>query len=425
MRFTPRKRGVILVFSLLITLFLVEGVLRARKGAPPTAEALFLPEARYLYAESQTPFFQREGDSWSVIRPRALPASFPDAKPANELRVFVIGESVARRLGDESVREAFQSAFTNKKVRAVNAGMGTYASAQWTGVLAEAVTHSPDIVVVMAGNNEGMRPDRLWYPLYRLNLVLRRSWLWRLAQDMLPRPNPDPSAVEARFELRLRESVRLAKSRSARVVLCTLPVNGHWPHGTPQDPPDQTSPARNEAVRRIAREEGAALADIEALFARRAPGGIPGWEAFGDAVHPRPALHALVARAIARAASGGSALDADLVAAPAAPAWTAGPELDAVAWSGFSEALQSALRDPSVLDERALAELELVARADPATLTRLRDDPAALEKAFGSGEWTRALSPFVARVLPSLRAHADEALRRAAVPRRTRSGKLL
>ncbi|MBI3566290.1 MAG: SGNH/GDSL hydrolase family protein [Elusimicrobia bacterium] len=409
-------------WAFLALLVVGEGVLQVRRGAPPETERLFLPEARYLYAESSSPFFRRNGDSWTTARPRALTATFPVAKSAEELRIFVVGESVARRLGDETVREAFQRAFPNKKVRAVNAAMGTYASAQWSGVAAEAAARAPDFVVLMAGNNEGMRPDRLWYPLYRLNLVLRRSWLWRLAQDALPRPKPDPAAQERRFESRLRAAVRAARSRSAGVVLCTLPVNRAWPPAAAGDPPDQTTPERNEAVRRVAREEGAALADLDALFARRAPRGGPGWEAFGDAVHPRPALHALIARAVARAAAGGSALDADLVAAPPAPVWKAGPELDAVAWSGFSEALQADLRAPGARDERALALLTVVARADPRTLIRLRDDPAELARAYAAGEWTRVLAPLVTARAAALRAHADEALRRAG---RTPAGKLL
>ncbi len=422
MESSPLRRAALAVLAAALC---VEGGLRAVKGPPPDAERLFAPEARYLYAESSAPFFRRDGARWTAARPRALPAAFADPKPADELRVFVVGESVARRLGDEAVREAFQQSFPNKKARVVNAGMGTYASAQWSGVLAEAAAHSPDLVVLMAGNNEGMRPDRLWYPLYRLNLALRRSWLWRLTQDSLPRLRPDPSSVEARFEARVRGAVRAVRATSARMVLCTLPVNAEWPAGTPEDPPDQTTPARNEALRRIAREEGAALADLDALFARRAPRGRPGWESFGDAVHPRPALDSLIARAVARTAAGGSALDADLVNAPPPPPWRAGPELDALAWSGFSEALQSALRDPSILDERALAELETAARADPATVARLRDDPQALTAGLATSEWTRGLTPYVARALPALRAHADEALRRARLPRRSAAGKLL
>lgn len=410
-------------FGAFLALLVVgEGGLQVRRGAPPRTEELFVPEARYLYAESAAPFFVRNGDSWVSARPRALPAAFSVVKKPEELRIFVVGESVARRLGDESVREAFQQAFPNKTVRAVNAGMGTYASAQWSGVADEAARLSPDFVVLMTGHNEGMRPDRLWYPLYRLNLVLRRSWLWRLAQDALPRPRPDPAAQERRFESRLRDAVRAVHARSAEAVLCTLPVNRAWPPRAAGDPPDQTTPERNEAVRRIAREEGAILADVDALFARRAPGGGPGWEAFGDGVHPRPALHALISRALARAAAGGSALDADLLASPPPPPWAAGPELDAVAWSGFSEALQADLRTPGAMDARALALLGVVARADPKTLTRLRDDPVALAGAFAAGEWTRVLAPLVAPHAAALSAHAEEALRRAG---RTPAGKLL
>lgn len=400
------------LLALLAVLAAAEGALRAVRGAPPDAERLFLPEARYLYAESRLPFFRRAGSDWVVSRPRALPASFPDAKAPEELRVFVVGESAARRLGAESVREAFQDAFPNKKVRAIDAGMGTYASGQWPGVLAEVLAHGPDVVVLMAGHNEGLRPDRVWYPAYRANLILRRLWLWRLLQDAVARvlPRPGPAALDARFEKRLRRAVRDARARGVRVVLCTLPVNGDFP---PSDLPDRMTPARNARVRRVAAEEGAALADLDALFARRAPCGAPGWESFIDGVHPRAVLHPLIARALARAAAGGPALDPDLVAAPDAPAWAPGPELDELAWSGFSEALQADVRSPGALDARAVAELTVVARADPATLDRLVAGPEPLASAFAAGDWTRPLTPLVAPRLPALRAHADEARRRA------------
>ncbi|HEX4047990.1 MAG TPA: hypothetical protein VH309_09165, partial [Elusimicrobiota bacterium] len=181
----PAARAAAAAAAVLAALLGAEGVLRARRGPPPDIERLSAAEYRYLYSESRQPFFRLRGGVWATARPRALPAVFPAAKPPGDFDVFVVGESVARRLGNEAVRDAFQDAYPNKKTRAVDAGMGTYASAQWSEVFDEALTHSPDVLVLMAGNNEGMRPDRLWYPAYRLNLTLRRLWLWRLAQDSL------------------------------------------------------------------------------------------------------------------------------------------------------------------------------------------------------------------------------------------------
>jgi hypothetical protein len=467
-----------------------EALLRSRRGAPPESERLLLSEARYLYAESRLPFFRRDGALWVTNRPRALAQSFPDAKHANELRVFVVGESVALRLGPGPVRQAFLEMFPFKAARAVDAGMGTYSSAQWSGVLDEVLARSPDVVVVMAGNNEGLRADGPWWPAYRLNLALRRSWLWRLTQDALLARlagAPDRVRVEERFESRLRAAVRAARARGCAVVLCTLPVNaaglpplGGLPRGDAdfdagwsavergrareaadafarfaarrpesamgrywlaraladagekdraraefaaaleRDVPDRCPPSRNAAIRRIAREEGAALADLEELFARRAPGGVPGWESFGDAVHPRESMNLLTARALAAAAAAGpsSATDPRPVAdrlreLPPPPPWRPGPELDAATWSALTDALQARLRSPDVLLERAVAGLGLMARIEPARLRALAADPAPYARALAESDWTRPLAPLVPGGLAGLRAHADEALRRA------------
>ncbi|HEX4046445.1 MAG TPA: hypothetical protein VH309_01350, partial [Elusimicrobiota bacterium] len=173
-----------------------------------------------------------------------------------------------------------------------------------------------------------------------------------------------------------------------------------------------------------AREEGAALADLDVLFARRAPGGVPGWESFADGVHPRPQLNMLVARALAAAAAG-EPVEPLARKFPPAPRRRPGPELDELAWSSFAVAAQAGLRSPPPLLERAVAGLEVVARVDPKTLTSLLGDPAALSRAFSSSAWTRPLAVLVPSVGASLRAHVAEALRRARLASGPRAGKLL
>lgn len=51
----------------------------------------------------------------------------------------------------------------------------------------------------------------------------------------------------------------------------------------------------NETIRRVAAERGAPLVDIERVFERASPHGIPGFNLFEDYVHPKPEAHQLIA----------------------------------------------------------------------------------------------------------------------------------
>jgi len=62
--------------------------------------------------------------------------------------------------------------------------------------------------------------------------------------------------------------------------------------------------AANDALRRAASEQGAAVCDLQRAFRDASPGGCIGWELMDDHVHPTLAGQALVARAIIRTLSG-------------------------------------------------------------------------------------------------------------------------
>jgi tetratricopeptide (TPR) repeat protein len=59
--------------------------------------------------------------------------------------------------------------------------------------------------------------------------------------------------------------------------------------------PTRADSAINDAVRRLGREPGAALVDVERVFEQRAPHGLLGFNYFQDYVHPKPEAHQFIA----------------------------------------------------------------------------------------------------------------------------------
>jgi tetratricopeptide (TPR) repeat protein len=182
---------------------------------------------------------------------------------------------------------------------------------------------------------------------------------------------------------------------------------------------DRCAPSRNALIRRVAAEEGAAVADLDALFRARAPRGVPGWESFVDGVHWRSELDAAVAETIARAAARGAApASADDVAAAArlakgVPARWSPEDARSAAMRAISDAVQvGAEYDPPVLWERDVAEFMQADAADPAGLRAWLDDPGRVEAAFDANEWTRFLKGKVRPSWAIVLAHAGEALAR-------------
>ncbi|MBI3554060.1 MAG: SGNH/GDSL hydrolase family protein [Elusimicrobia bacterium] len=423
--------------------------LRGRLGGDPgRRERLFLDETRYLHEESRAPFFRGtvKGGSefWTTARPRANPQEFPAAKEKGELRVVVAGESVAQRLGSGDLERAFSNFFPERRARVVNCGMGTYDAYRTMLSVSESKPYAPDLFVVLAGNNDGARPETLSYPAYRVNLFLRSFWLWRLPQDWLAARfrRADPRAVESRFEERLRETVRAAKRMSVPIVLCTLPVNlrdypplteramrhfirEEFAQAVELDYRDRCPPSRNELIRRVAAEEGAALADLEKVFARLERGTCPGWDMFEDGVHFRTRMYPIVTRTIAAAARIGprSASDfhaVELAIKPWPPldfSWKPGPELDAVLLAGIADALQAGLQEPPILLERAVAKFMLVERVAPGMLSRRLSDRDAIARDLAANPSTRSLSAEVSHGWGSIERHSAAALKRLNAPR--------
>ncbi len=434
-----------------------EFALRLRRGPPPD-ESAWVDSTRYSQHDVHLPFFRRDGASWVAARPRSTAAPFAAAKPAGTKRIFLAGESVAQRFTTAALAAVFPP-----PVEVVNAGMGAYDSARVAGVLRDVLEREPDLVVVLAGNNDAPTSP-VWYPAWRLNLELRRLWLWRRAQDRLrPRRPPvvDREALAKTFAENLRSMARAARAKNVALVFCTLPVNERdWPptgelplyskdfalgwtalqegraadaashfrrftESTPHDPmghywlakatgdraeyaaalewnwPDRCTPRRNDIIRRVAREEGARLADLDAYLRALSPGGAPGWEYFLDGVHWLPELDVPFAALIA----------GEKPKSP--PASRAAAPVEGYALHALADAMKAQLEnDPPILSEQAIAELRRARQLDGAALDRYLSDPALAARDLAANPWTAFLATRSSQLWPSAVRHADAAVKR-------------
>ncbi|MBI5882844.1 MAG: hypothetical protein HZB91_07055 [Elusimicrobia bacterium] len=153
---------------------------------------------------------------------------FSKPKPAGGLRVFVVGGSMAAQYDDEDspVRprlvEVLSRLYPGRMVEVVYCGMPGYDSYRESLIVEEIVGHEPDLVVFMTGNNEnlpvaGKPSTRVALAMQWRRLLHGRppslAALWRGLK---------PEGTIS-FEGRLREMIRLVKGKGAEAVVCTLP----------------------------------------------------------------------------------------------------------------------------------------------------------------------------------------------------------
>ncbi|MHB9155032.1 MAG: tetratricopeptide repeat protein [Endomicrobiales bacterium] len=392
---------------------------------------------------------------------------------------------MAARLPRRMLARKIEAALPGTTCEALNCGIPGSDSYRARQIGREVAGYAPDVVVVLVGNNEELRPHR---PLPRGGSLLARTRLYGLAAGYLNRGEP---AGRPEYNSRFRENisvlVRSLKERGAALVLCTLPVNfkdmppqGEAPLDDPQyfqaeraledqdypralahlrraqeafprnphiyyslgkvfekerdfkkaqecyltavelDRGLRCPPSRNNIIRQIAAENGAALADLERAFMDRAPHGLVGWELLGDICHPYHSLNGFIPDEILAAAveSGGLPLPgpgprpaggqgeenviARLVGEERASPWYA---------EGLArEAVQFILHRKGRFSAVGLVFMERLYEVDPSLLDALT--PQAARDLLTQRTWTRYLAPELDRYWPGVLCHAGEAYRR-------------
>ena len=274
---------------------------------------------------------------------------FKMPKPANTFRVFFVGgssinyargaiRSLALRM---AVRYADLCRF-----EFINAGGCGYGSHRLAPLVAELLGYQPDLLVFYEGNNEFQEQEqlqfvRLWsLPLQR---TLYKSAFCRFVRDRaamlrvnalrqernreLLRLSPEengstrlktftPEQIGERmgiFEQNLSLIVSMCRMRNVPIILSSVPSNlcnprldnggeretirgffarGQFAEGAQysrevlkRSTRNQASDTENAIIRKIAREKGIPLADVEAKIIAAEPHGVPGETLFTDWCH--------------------------------------------------------------------------------------------------------------------------------------------
>ncbi len=303
---------------------------------------------QYYYKDILSPFFALDAGAglYRPQRPDTSAKPFAAAKPPGALRVFVVGGSIAEEHMNHprNLSEALAAALPRRTVEIVAVGMPGYDSFRERMIVKEVAGYSPDLIVLFTGNNESL-PHRP-VPAWKLALMERMESRG-MRKPPVVYPAWDEAALTSAFESNVRWMISAARKRGARTLVVLPPRNyrdaivrtsseasdprflrgwfeyargdclaagsawsggrGPWTNfyrgrcaerlGRPEEAARlyaaaadtgvwQACPPRcRELLRRVALEEGAMIADVDAAFRAESSGRAPGLETFVDTMH--------------------------------------------------------------------------------------------------------------------------------------------
>lgn len=410
----------------------------------------------YFCDDIKRPFFSAAPDGRRrAARTGAIASDFAMPKPAGMKRVFLIGESAAAIMGQPQA---------GADTEVINCGMGGYESHRTREVLKEALSYSPDLLVVFSGNNEIVEPCPGAAACLRRRTRVLLDRLYSLAGF-------SRAAEKASLQIhgaRLANMAAAAKKAGVPVVFCTLPANVHMPPGPhapledeifargyrqlyggdpggalktlsggagpmydfysakalqelgrgaeaasyykralDSDPAmNRANSARNALIRRAAGENGACVADLETMFSRIAGGALPGFAEFTDGVHWLPRYNRAVWDEIFTSAGRCGIKGFEGFAPGRTPSEDETPAEEARKRLSYA----AAWMDGRELNEQSLAELEYLQKTDRTILTEASASGAKLRGLLINNFWYNGTSR--GPDFPIFLAHLSEVFRR-------------
>lgn len=195
-----------------------------------------------IYEPIATPFLQkknidRKQQYFFARKHYSQREPFNAVKSKNELRIFIIGESVAEGFGCwlQNNKEAFLSRFPDRKITIINAGGGAYNSAHILSIAKEIVRHEPDMVFVLMGNNiyygsknKGNIDIRTWELLRSPPLIKRlylNSWVCRNVIDWIYSQGMEGHYSNREFRRDYEDLAEIFTRKKIPFVVFSLPAN--------------------------------------------------------------------------------------------------------------------------------------------------------------------------------------------------------
>jgi lysophospholipase L1-like esterase len=259
-------------------------------------------------------------------------ADFKKEKPEAVLRVACLGDSVTFGTMEGAYPEMLDQILkliqTGHAFQVYNFGVPGYSSWQGRRLLKEVIAqYRPDLVVIFYGWNDlwlakGFSDDeqsaRREVPITKLRDQLSKLRTYQLlnravaaAQTRVKKDQTEKFRVPFdKYQSNLAEMARLAKASGAKVIIATRPAGfGLMPLpdffsylGFTKDGEDLTGvhDRYNQAARRAAKENGAALLDLDLIFRER---GVKNFfdRPDKDIIHPNRAGLELIAESAAQA----------------------------------------------------------------------------------------------------------------------------
>jgi tetratricopeptide (TPR) repeat protein len=243
-----------------LLLLLLEGGLRVTGFGRPTG--FFIPDDKPGYLRTNP-------DYVSLFLPgsfdlRLLNYRIAEKKPANTVRIVVLGESAAQGIPVPAfafvpqLRAQLRARYPDKNIEVINTGVVAINSHVVYQITRDVVRYAPDLFVVYLGNNEVVGPygpgcsylsdmQPLW--AIRLGVWVRSTRTGQLVAGVMAKfarlkkpaqewggmamfmdhavrgDDPRLETVYGNFEANLREIVRVATSGGAKTLLCTVVSN--------------------------------------------------------------------------------------------------------------------------------------------------------------------------------------------------------
>ncbi len=194
---------------------------------------------RYFYQDVFKPYFtlDRASGLYRPTREGGSARAFEASKPANVLRIFLVGGSIAQMYhGENDLVPTLERATPGRRVEFINCGMAGYDSPREQLLVREVLNYQPDAVILMSGHNETLTLP--WVPRWKLqtNEFLQkfaRSWA---TKSIRISPFASAGVVRGRldeFERRVRDMARACAARRVPLVIFVPPLNAHGPSSAP------------------------------------------------------------------------------------------------------------------------------------------------------------------------------------------------
>lgn len=189
----------------------------------------------YYEIEPFKKFFKKEKTSKGLmyVKQKSSPRNFFVNKSTNTKRIFILGESIAEQFGNsyEQLEMLFKSQLPQYNFEVINCGQGGYESTRILLSFYQIVNYSPDLIIVMMGNN--IVQDPLKFNNFTMFLYLN-SWYYYTIKNIILKKQKDFSHKERKklYYKNILKMLNVCNKKNIPIIISTVPIKiKDNPHG--------------------------------------------------------------------------------------------------------------------------------------------------------------------------------------------------